>query len=425
MQNKLLAFLREYRMTEPGDTVICAVSGGTDSVALLFALYLLKDKLGIHLEAVHFNHHLRGAESDRDEDFVRELCDRYDIPLHVGSGRVVPGKKGLEAAAREARYAYFSTLSGKIATAHTADDNAETVLLHLIRGTGLKGLGGIAPIRGNLIRPMLRVTRQENERFLETWNLPHMEDSTNASDKFLRNRIRHSVMPLLARENPRIGENLSQMALGLREDESYIAGQAQYETLPPVEKLKTLSPAIRRRMLARFLQDSGVREPEDIHISQAERLLWSPKPSAKVRFPGGVAIGRNYDRLEVLSKDPPPEDIPVNCPGETDYGDYRIVCTAADALQNTADIFTVHPQGTMTVGPRREGDAIRLPGGTKTLKKLYIDRKIPAAQRPFLPVIRDETGILGVAAIAANLDREAKTLPAVTVRIIKKEGNIE
>ena len=137
MLNKLLSFVREQEMLAAGDTVICAVSGGADSVALLFALYLLKDKLDISLEAAHFNHNLRGEESYRDEAFVRQLCDRYDVPLHVGSGIVAAGEKGLEAAARDARYGFLRTLPGKIATAHTADDNAETVLMHLIRGTGL------------------------------------------------------------------------------------------------------------------------------------------------------------------------------------------------------------------------------------------------------------------------------------------------
>ena len=197
MQNKLLKFIRELGLVSPGDRVICAVSGGADSVALLFALYLLKDKINIQLEAAHFNHHLRGEESQRDENFVRDLCTRYDIPLHVGGAQVQPGKKGLEAAARDARYAFLQSLDGKIATAHTADDNAETVLLHLIRGTGLKGLGGIAPQRGKLIRPMLCVTRQEVEDFLTEWSLPHVEDSSNETDAFLRNRIRHHVMPLL------------------------------------------------------------------------------------------------------------------------------------------------------------------------------------------------------------------------------------
>ena len=160
MQNKLLQFIREQKLIAPGDRVICALSGGADSVAMLFALFLLREKLKIQLEAAHFNHHLRGEESQRDEAFARDFCARYDIPLHVGGGQVQPGKKGLEAAARDARYAFLQSLDGKIATAHTADDNAETVLLHLIRGTGLKGLGGIAPQRGALIRPMLSDLRE-------------------------------------------------------------------------------------------------------------------------------------------------------------------------------------------------------------------------------------------------------------------------
>ena len=220
MLNKLRAFLKEQALLSPGDKVIAAVSGGADSVAMLFALYLLRDELGITLEAAHFNHHLRGAESDRDEAFVTDFCGRYCIPLHLGSGRIVSGKKGLEAAARDARYAFLRSLPGKVATAHTADDNAETVLMRLIRGTGLKGLGAIAPVSGNVIRPMLTVTRDDVEAFLEEYALPHVEDSSNAEDDFLRNRIRHGILPLMRAENPRIGETLSAMALLLRQYEA-------------------------------------------------------------------------------------------------------------------------------------------------------------------------------------------------------------
>ena len=416
MLNKLLKFIRQQDMVRPGDTVVCAVSGGADSVALLFAFYLLKEKLDITLEAAHFNHHLRGAESDRDEDFVRQLCDRYDIPLHIGEAQVKPGKKGLEAAARDARYAFLRSLGGKIATAHTADDNAETVLMHLVRGTGLKGLGGITPIHGKVIRPMLSVTRREVEAFLEEWCLSHIEDSSNDGDAFLRNRIRHHVMPLLTAENPRLAENLSQMALRLREDEAFLSAQSNFETLPTVESLKAMPKAQRSRCLEAFLKRSGVKEPEDVHIRQAEALLFSGKPSARAAFPGGVTIARSYDRLEALTEGEPPETVELPCPGEVVLPGLRVTCQRAEAVLNGPDVFTVCPMGTITVGPRQSGDELRLPGGSKSLKKLFIDRKIPAARRPRVPVVRDQEGILGVYSIGVNLDRAAAKLPAVTIR---------
>ncbi len=416
MQNKLLAFVRKMDMISPGDTVVCAVSGGADSVALLFAMYLLKEKLEIHLEAAHFNHHLRGEESDGEEAFVRQLADRYDIPLHLGGTQVVAGKKGLEAAARDARYAFLRSLNGKIATAHTADDNAETVLMHLVRGTGLKGLGGITPVHGNVIRPMLTITRREVEDFLQEWCLSHKEDSSNETDAFLRNRIRHHVMPLLKQENPRLAENLSSMALRLREDEDALAGQARFAVLPTVADLKAMHPALRSRCLERFLKENGVKEPEEIHIAQAEALVFSDKPSARASLPGGITIARCYDRLEVLEKDTLPEMVVLPCPGEVVFSGVRVTCFPAQEIINTSDTFTLIPQGKLILRTRQSGDSIRLSGGTKSLKKLFIDRKIPASQRNRIPVLCDEQGVLGVYNIGANLDRITGTLPAVTIR---------
>ena len=425
MRNKLLKFIREQKLIAPGDTVICAVSGGADSVAMLFALYLLREKLEITLEAAHFNHNLRGEESLRDETFVRELCARYDIPLHVASGEIRPGKKGVEAAARDARYAFLESLSGKIATAHTADDNAETILMHLVRGTGLKGLGGIAPQRGKLIRPMLGITRREVEDFLAEWHLPHVEDSTNETDAFLRNRLRHHVMPLLAEENPRIAENLSQMALRLREDEACLTRQSEYETLPEVETLRTLPPAVRSRMLERFLKENGVREPEDVHIAQAEALVFSESPSASTAFPGGVTLSRQYGRLTANPTGEAFTPVTLTCPGSAEMAGIRITCEPAGELAQSENLLTVCPVGKISIRPRQTGDKIRLSGGSKSLKKLFIDRKIPAAVRGQIPVVCDETGILGVYSIGVNLDRAAQILPAVTIRFERIQGETE
>ena len=399
MLNKLSAALRE--MTCPGERLTCAVSGGADSVALLFGAYLLKDKLGLTLSAAHFNHHLRGEESDADEAFVREFCARYDIPLFVGGAEVKPGDKGLEAAAREKRYAFLRSLPGKIATAHTADDNAETVLMHLLRGTGLKGLGGITPVHGNVIRPMLDITRQEVENFLAEYWLPHREDSSNSSDQFLRNRIRHEVMPLLRSENPNFSRSVSTMAGRLRQDEDCLQKLLQ-PGLPPVAELRTMHRALRIRYLERFLKESGIPEPEQTHLSVAEELVFSEKPSARANFPGGVVITRNYDTLRVRRRDSVPEPVVIACPGVTDCPMWgiRVICS------ETPGGFGVRIFGDLTVRTRRSGDAIRLPGGTKLLKKLFIDRKIPAQDRPFLPVLADEQGVLYAAPFGFHRDRE-------------------
>ena len=400
MLSKLRSFVKEYDLISPGDTVVCAVSGGADSLALLWAMYLLKEEWELDLSAVHFNHHLQPEEPDEDEQFVRDFCAGYGIPLYVGSEHVVAGEKGLEAAARDARYAYFATLPGKIATAHTADDNAETVLMHLVRGTGLKGLGGIAPKRGNLIRPLLSVTRQEILEFLDEYSLAHREDSMNATDFCLRNRLRHHVMPVLKAENPKLSENLSAMALRLRLDEEALSRLSQLDA-PEVEKLRAMSPAVRVRALDRFLKEWGIREPEAAHIRLLESLVFSDNPSAKANFPGGITIGRNYGVLEVVP--------------ETALPELRYTCSDATEIINTPDTFTVVPVGTVYIRARRSGDAIRLPGGTKSVKKLFIDRKIPAARRGQIPILCDDMGIIGIPGISVNLDRAAKALPATKI----------
>ena len=418
MLNKLTAFVRRYDMVQPGDRVIAAVSGGADSVALLWCLYLLKDKLGITLEAAHFNHHLRGEESRRDEDFVRALCDRFDITLHVGSGTVISGEKGLEAAARNARYGFFDTLPGKIATAHTADDNAETVLMRMVRGTGLKGLGAIAPVRGRIIRPMLTVTRQEVLALLEEYQLSYVEDSSNGTDAFLRNRLRHGVMPLLKEENPAICENLSEMALRLREDEQVLDGLATLEAEPDVAALQQMSSAVRRRVLSKFLERSGVKEPEGAHILLAEKLVFSPKPSAKAQFPGGVTIARNYGVLRPVAQHQGLATLELTCPGTVELPDIglSVTCTPADRVVDAPDCFSVVPTGKLMLRQRLPGDEIRLRGGSKSVKKQFIDRKIPAAQRPLIPVIADDSGVVGVYGIGAHRDRLGC---GVTIRFTK------
>lgn len=407
MLNKLQAFLREYAMLTPGDTLVCAVSGGADSMALLWGMYLLRERLGIRVEAAHYNHNLRGKESLRDEDFVREFCQRYDIPLHIGSGRVVSGKRGLEAAAREARYAFFATLPGKVATAHTADDNTETLFLHLLRGTGLKGLGGIAPIRGKIIRPMLSITRQDVLNFLEQQHLSWVEDASNHSDAYLRNRLRRHVIPLLTQENPRFAENLSATALRLREDEAFLDSLVSPVKVLEISPLLALPPALQSRAIAGFFAANGIPDIQAEHIALTLKVARSENPSAAADLPWGNRLYREYGKLFIREEAIPLAHTPLPCPGcvELTALGVRITATQQTLPENAYDYFTVQPVGEMVVRRRLPGDEITLSGGTKSLKKLYIDRKIPARQRPLIPVIADDQGVLGVYGIGANLAR--------------------
>lgn len=403
MLSKLLAAIRRYGMVQPGDRVICAVSGGADSMALLWGMGLLREKLGITVEAAHYNHGLRGAESDADAEFVASFCAFHDIPLHMGRGHVVPGPKGLEAAAREARYAFLNGLNGIIATAHTADDNAETVLLHLLRGTGLRGLGGITPKGDRLIRPMLDVTRDEVEAFLNEYYIRHIEDSSNETDAYLRNRLRHHVMPLLRAENPRIATGLSAAAQRIREDARLLDTLASALDPTDVAALRAAPGPLRRRAIEGFLKENGFPEPSASHIAQAESLVFSDNPSARVTL-GDVTLRRSYDRL---SADRAQIVLPARalpCEGLTALPELGIAIRTS--MASGPGEWVVCPVGEMTVRSRQSGDRLTTRGGTKSLKKRFIDRKIPQWERQAVPVIADKTGVLAVYGFGPDVTRQ-------------------
>jgi tRNA(Ile)-lysidine synthase len=252
LTERLLAHIRREELLRAGDRVGVAVSGGIDSVALLLLLIELRQELGIVLSVVHFNHKLRGAESDRDQEFVANLAREHGVEFYCASGDVAQvaadERRGTEAAARELRYGFFGSLLGsgedsveesspsgaldKIVTGHTLDDQAETVLMRIIRGTGPRGLGGIYPRivvehedgegHGEIVRPLLAVRRRELEKYLADRNQPWREDPTNADSKFTRNRLRKLVLPLLEREfNPAVVDSLTELAEIARDEEDY------------------------------------------------------------------------------------------------------------------------------------------------------------------------------------------------------------
>ena len=424
MRDKVLAWCRENGLFSPGDRVICAVSGGADSVALLWCLLSLAEALSLSVSAAHFNHGLRGAESDRDEAFVLDFCRKHEIPCRVGRGEVKSSGTGLEDAARQARYDFLLSLDpgAKIATAHRAEDNAETLLLHLLRGTSLDGLCGIPPRRGPIVRPMLPVTREEVLRYLEEYHLPHVEDSSNGSDDFLRNRLRHRVLPELTAENPAFCENTVSLTARLRRDRDFLSCQTE-EALTRARipnglscaVLRALDPALRSRTLGAYLREGGLSQPESAHIRLAEGILNALDPSARGNFPGGLVLRREYDLLTWRPAAGGFAPVTLAVPGVTKVPELglTVTCgyvTAPAVPKSTGTSFLLNPEtlsGPIGLRPRRPGDRLSRPGGTKSLKELLIDRKIPAEARDRIPVLWDDRGILGVYSIGPDQTRYA------------------
>ena len=234
-------------------------------------------------------------------------------------------------------------------------------------------------------------------------------------------------MPLLKEENPKLSENMSTMALLLREDEKLLSELAYSENdALQIDDLRLMPRGKRNRVLCSFLEKAGVREPEMDHISLAESLVFSEKPSAKADFPNGVVLCRNYNQLELLTDNKPLTPIAILCPGETDVPELglRIRCEEVDSFQtNNPDSFTVSPKGNLVLRHRQSGDMIRLSGGTKSVKKLFIDRKISAHDRMRIPVIADDVGVLGIYGIGASLDRQDGNAICITFENIKPSDN--
>jgi tRNA(Ile)-lysidine synthase len=250
---------------------------------------------------------------------------------------------------------------------------------------------------------MLLITRQQVLAFLQEYHLRYVTDSSNETDQFLRNRLRHHVMPLLKQENPRLAENLSAMALRLRQDEAALAQAPEYR----VEVLRQMPQAMRLRAVAADLESWGVPEPEAAHLELVEKLILSDHPSARADLPGGITVCRNCGVLERYVPEERISPVVLKCPGQTvvEALGLRVICEESEDLTCGESYFTVSPRGEVIVRSRQSADRMRLSGGSKSLKKLFVDRKIPAAKRMAVPVIADDDGILGVYGIGVNLDR--------------------
>lgn len=418
MEHVVLRQLRQlaqsYHMLPPNSLILTAVSGGGDSMCLLHALLSQADFFGITVAAAHFNHHLR-PEAAEEQAFVQRWCAARHVPCYVGQGDVGAAAAaagcGIEETARTLRYAFLETTAkeigaARIATAHHGDDNAETLLLHLVRGSGRKGLGGIPPVRGTIIRPLLTVERRDIQDYLACCHIPHVEDASNADPTYTRNYLRQEILPRLKQINPNLNARLWESACQFRQEDAYLEEQAQQlvASHTQTETTVTLSCAPLTQA-SEALSLRGIQllaqslDPELVLSSRHRRavltLCQSDTPSGQLSLPNGIIARRSYDRLELMQPAdhaPTFTPVPLALPGVTETAGWRFTCQytlcPAGKYNQPRKFYLTLPTGVpVTLRPRQTGDVITLPSrNRKTLKKLLIDAKIPRRIRELLPV---------------------------------------
>jgi tRNA(Ile)-lysidine synthase len=452
LYNRWLAETRKHPFAHAGDRIGVAVSGGPDSVVMLDFLVQMAGEVGFELAVIHFNHHLRGAESDEDERFVRELARRYGVPFFRGEARVAEEarkrRRNLEATARDFRYRFFLALIhqgklDKVATAHTLDDQAETVLLHILRGTGTGGLGGIhRSLQNKVIRPFLALTRAEIEEEVENRDLRFRVDSTNLDTRFRRNKVRRELLPILEKEyNPEIKRLLSELATRARADEDFLDQQARERAGAwrlrenGAEKisraaLRHMPPALARRVLRQMLAEvAGSRAGLTYrHIDAVFRFALESQSGKGLQLPRGLTARIEFDWL-IVSREhgngPSIEFVyDVVVPGAISVAEigqnvtFKIVgAEDTDRGYNETEWPKLDPlkmPAQLVFRNWRQGDRYCPSGSQKSVKvkELFRRHRVPLSERAHWPVLDSDQGIVC-----------SRGLPAAAWAAAKKESS--
>ena len=416
--------IRRYAMLEGGETLVIGVSGGADSVALLHVLLRLAPDLALRLHVLHVDHGLR-EDSARDGEFVRALGIRLGVPVDIVRARVAAGS--IEAAARAARHGALEAAAvrvgaARIALGHTADDQAETLIMRLLEGTGVRGLAGIPPVRGRLIRPLIESRHQDAVTTLTAAGLPWIEDPSNRDVRFFRNRVRHALMPrLVEASGGDVVGNLGRLARRAREaiDALDHVAAAELERLAHAEHgalvlSRSALGALPRPVAAEVLRAAAARLGSRAPLRAwghrgLRRVLASAPPRRPFRL-GGVVVEVSGDRVRVgVTRAPAlaPRDLPV--PGRVELPEIgraleAVVVAAADyAVPRERDRVAFDAAGLpprLVVRPRRRGDRFRpFGGGDRRLKSFLIDAKVARWERDRLPLVDAGHDIVWVAGL--------------------------
>ncbi|MBI4965715.1 MAG: tRNA lysidine(34) synthetase TilS [Desulfomonile tiedjei] len=455
--SKVRATIRQYRMIEPGGGVVVGVSGGPDSIALINILNALKSETGFRIVAAHMDHGLR-EDSWKDAEFVREMCDKMDIPIEVVAQdvRAMAANEGvsIEEAGRRCRYKFFedvriSSGANVIATAHHMDDELETFFLRIFRGSSLRGMKGIAPVRGQIVRPLIRAERAEIISFLEARHLPYRVDPTNLETETDRNFIRNRLFPAIRERFSNFRDPLRRTLAMLAQEDEFLDAQAKKlcseavsgsedSLVLDVEKLRSAPNALTARSVLLALYDSSGRDERwsRSHIQALIKALYSVNPSARLDLPGGLVAKREYQTLRILREKPgtipTALDMIVTGPGEVEFAEtgftlrFRLLegdgrFPKAPGGEATAFFDADKAAFPLTLRPFRPGDRIKPWGldGSRKLKKLFIDMKVPAGLRRVIPLLVKEGEILWVPGIrrgqAAAVTPETRRILEVTL----------
>lgn len=398
MINSVLTAIKRFSLIEKGDTVTVALSGGADSVALLHALWSLKDELSINLKAAHLNHGIRGNEADRDEAFVKFLCDKFDVPVVTEKVDIPALAKergqSIELCAREVRYEFLSrNAEGLIATAHTASDNIETLIFNLTRGAGLKGLCGIPKKRDRFIRPLILCSREMIEIYCADNSLSFVTDSTNLCDDYTRNKIRHKVVSELRYINPSIEDTVSRTTEILTEDQEALdlwADEILFKSLADdgllTENIYSLPVSIAKRVIKKYI--NSVYEGLELDYNHINALYEISKNGGKINLPNNL-FGEVKNGI-----------LKINA-GNSVLPEYNVELVYSQNVNNLLSINLIDCDkivGSPIIRTRLEGDKIRLKnrGCTKTLNKLFTENKINPLLRDSIPIVADDKGVFWV-----------------------------
>lgn len=436
--NKFLDTVSRYAMLQPGDQVLVGFSGGADSVCLLHLLYEYQDTLRISLRAAHVHHGLRGAEADRDEQFVRRFCAERNIPIEVLHADISALAKqrgqSTELCARDVRYRFFHSLRpDKIATAHTASDAVETLLMNLSRGASLHGLASIPPVRGIIIRPLIEFLRSETEAWCAAHGLEYVTDSTNLTEDYTRNKYRNTVIQEIKRISPAFERNAARCLENLRSEDDFMRQQAHAagrevtdnEQLI-IEKYSSLHPALRYRVLCEFLNGAGVGEYEMKHLALLDRNMKTA--GYALTLPEGKIVASDGTRLFLSTEhEKAQSEAPVFLKKDTLSGtvfngvdlSFEITESDGSCVFNTNSIDFSKIDDIICIRSRRAGDTVRLArrNCSKTLKKLYCELSVPLEFRDRAPVIADEKGIIWAYGAGADRSRLADKNTIIVLNI--------